>query len=138
MTTEDEITREAKQNLRQGVPDLVDMYEQLDFAESDEERNQIIAVAEKMKQLMSEGYQPEPMPELGKPTRLESGDLRFLAKSEAVRQRAEAGLASGMAEDWIFFDGEEDAKVAGRVTSMEPVHALAYFTVRATENKSRS
>ena len=130
MTTEDEITRAAKQNLRQGVPDLVDMYEGMEFAASDEERYQMWAVAEKMKQLISEGYEPEPMPELGKPIRLESGDLRFLAKSGAMRERAEAALASGVAEDWIFFNGQEDAKVTGIVTSAEPVHALAYFTVR--------
>ena len=70
------------------------------------------------------------MPELGKPTMLESGGLRFLAKNDAMRQRAEAAWARGAVEDWIFFDGQEDAKITGVVTSTEPVHALAYFTVR--------
>jgi hypothetical protein len=133
MTTEDEVTREAKQNLRQGVPDLVDMYEGMEFAESEAELKHMMAVAEKMKQLIKEDYRPEPMPELGKPTQLESGDLRFLAKSDAMRQRVEAALASGAVEDWIFFNGEEDDKVTGKVTSVETVHALAYFTVRAAE-----
>ena len=133
MTTEDEITREAKQNLRQGVPDLGDIYEGMEFADSDEERYQMWAVAEKMKQLIREGYEPGPMPELGKPTRLESGEMRFLAKSDAMRQRAEGALASGAVEDWIFFNGDEDAKLTGRVTSVEPVHALPHFTVRAAE-----
>ena len=54
MTTEDEITREAKRNLRQGVPDLMDMYEGMEFADSDDERYQMWAVAEKMKQLIKE------------------------------------------------------------------------------------
>ena len=130
MTTEDEITREAKRNLRQGVPDLVDLHDEFDMAESAEERSHIMAVAEKMQLLIREGYRPDPMPELSKPTRLESGDLRFLAKSGAMRQRAEAALASKAVEDWVFFNGEEDEKVTGRVTSVEPVHALAYFTVQ--------
>ena len=80
MTTDDEITQEAKQNLRQGVPDIVDLHEELSIVETDEERRHILAVIAKMQQLISHGYQPEPMPELSKPARLESGDLRFLAK----------------------------------------------------------
>lgn len=133
MTADDEITREAKRNLRQGVPDLVDLHDEYDTAESDEERRHIMAVTEKTQQLITEGYEPGPMPELSKPTMLESGDLRFLAKSNAMRQRAEAALASKALEDWIFYNGEEDEKVTGRVTSVEPVHALAYFTVRPAE-----
>jgi hypothetical protein len=133
MMSDDEIDREAKRNLRTGVPDLVDMNEAIRTAETDEERRELKAVAAKMQQLVREGYEPEPLPELGKPAMLETGDLRFLARSAAMRQRAEAAQASQAVEDWIFFNGEEDEKVTGRVTSIEPAHALAYFTVRPDE-----
>jgi hypothetical protein len=133
---DDEITRQAKRNLRAGVPDIVDMYEAMEIAEGDKERQYLLAVAAKMQQLTEEGWQAEPMPELSEPARLETGDLRFLAKSDAMRERAEAALASHAVEDWIFFNGEEDEKVTGRVTSVEPVHALAYFTVRPEEDEA--
>jgi hypothetical protein len=58
------------------------------------------------------------------------GDLRFLAKSHTMLQRAKAAFASKAGGDWIFFNGEEDEKVTGRVTSIERAYALAYFTVR--------
>jgi len=131
--SDDEITKTAKRNLRQGVPDEVDMFEAIGIAESAQEQAELTAILAKMRQLIKEGYQPDPMPELGKPTTLESGDLRFLAKGETVRKRAEAALASQAVEDWVFYNGEEDEKVTGRVTSIEPVHGLAYFTVKAVE-----
>ena len=133
MTTEDEIAREAKQYLRQGVPDIVDLHEELAIVESENERRHILVVIAKMQQLISQGYTPEPMPELSKPTKLESGDLRFLAKTDAMCQRAEAALASQAVEDWMFFTGQDDEKVTGKVTSVEPVHALAYFTVHPAD-----
>ena len=133
MTTEDKIEREAKQNLRQGVPDLMDLCEELAIVETEDGRSHIVAVMGKMEQLIREGYEPVPIPELGKPTRMENGDLRFLAKSNAMRERAEAALDRGAVEDWFFFNGLEDEKVIGRVMSVEPVYALTYFTVRATE-----
>src|ERR1700761_5447452 len=108
MMTEDEITREAKRNLRQGVPDVVDLHDIFDMAESEEERSHINAVAVKMRQLIMEGYQPAPMPDLGKPKRLESGDLRFLAKSDAMQARAKAALAGAAVQDWIYYNDEED------------------------------
>ena len=50
-----------------------------------------------------------------------------------MRQRAEAALAGEAVQDWIYYNDEEDEKVTGVVTSVEPVHALAYFTVRPSE-----
>jgi hypothetical protein len=47
-------------------------------------------------------------PELGKPKETERGDLRFLAQSNALRQRAEAALANKAVENGVFFNGEED------------------------------
>ena len=133
MSPEDEITREAKRNLRQGVPDIVDLHEELSIAASEDDRRRIMVLIAKMEQLIREGYEPEPMPELNTPARLESGDLRFLAKTDAMRQRAEKALASGAVQDWVFFNGHDDEKVTGRVVSIEPLHALAYFTVRPAD-----
>jgi len=132
--TEDEIEREAKRMLRVGIPDLVDMHDGINSSVSAEERAHLEALVNQMQKLIQEGYEPEPMPELGNPTRLESGDLRFLAKSDATRERAERALADKGVQDWVYFNGEEDEKVTGRVISVEPVHALAYFTVRPEED----
>jgi hypothetical protein len=86
-----------------------------------------------MNQLVEEGYEPAPMPPLGNPTRMEDGSLRFLARDDATRKRAEAALASQAVETWVFFNGEEDENVLGRVASVEPAHALAYFTVQPND-----
>jgi hypothetical protein len=136
MMTDDEIDREGKRNLRTGIPDMVDLHEALGSTESEEERREVSAVIARMQQLTEEGYQPGPPPELSKPTRLESGDLRFLAKSDAMRKRAERALASHAVEDGVFFNGEGDEKLTGRVTSVEPAHELAYFAVRPEEDDS--
>ena len=135
MTTGDEITRQAKPNLRAGVPDIADMYEAMEIAESDKQRQELMAIAAKMQQLTEERWQAEPISELSKAAHRESGDPRFLAKTAAIASGPRSLLPHAV-EDWTFFDDEDDEKGTGRVVSVEPVHALAYFTVRPKENEA--
>lgn len=41
---------------------------------------------------------------------------------------------TGTVQDWVFFNGEDDEKVTGRVVAVESVHTLAYFTVRPSSS----
>ena len=126
--TEQEALEEAKRAMRQGM-DITDLYEGAEYEETGEGRRDMLAMAFQMRRLISEGYEPPPMPELRSAKRLDNGDLRFLASSDDMRDRAEDALESGAAEDWVFFNGQDDETVRGRVISVEPVHELAYFTV---------
>jgi hypothetical protein len=76
------------------------------------------------------GYEPEPLPPLGRPKRLEDGSLRFLAHSQDMVARAETALNSRATEAWIFDNSEEAETVMGKVIEVEYVEALAYFTVK--------
>lgn len=127
-----DVATAAKSALRQGM-DVTEAWEAVEIAETPQERARAEAFAAAMEKLVTDGYQPEPMPPLGIPTRQGDGNLRFMARDAAMMARAKAALQSQAVQNWHFFNGEEDETVAGRVIEYEPVHALAMFTVKPVE-----
>lgn len=124
----EQVLRTARLMIRQGIAhtagEVPDEASELDI-------NFACAVRQKVDELISEGYQPEPMPPLGNPTIQPDGSIEFLATSREIVERARVAHTSGAIEDWLFFNADgEDEKVTGRVVEVRPVYNMLFFTVR--------